>query len=152
MAEYILDNINISTLSVYDLLKHTSDSTFIGIRDFHEIYPAAIEINTGIFTKQSSLQDFPMVTISKVRSSLFCSCTCDGSKDQLCSHQAEIIHCIIEDKNYRLFFDETLRKKIFIPKAKGYGLENEGDLDQYFQLEYTDGKIEILPKIRKCFL
>ncbi|MGN7707196.1 DEAD/DEAH box helicase [Chryseobacterium sp. JV274] len=149
MAEYILDNINISTLSVYDLLKHTSDSTFIGIRDFREIYPAAIENNTGIFTKQSSLQDFPMVSISKVGSSLLCSCTCDNQKDQLCSHQAEIIHCIIEDKNYRLFFDDMLRKKAFLPKAKTYGLENEPDLDQYFQLEYKEGKIEILPKIKE---
>ncbi len=149
MAEYILDNINISTLSVYDLLKHTSDSTFIGIRDFREIYPVAIENNTGIFTKQSSLQDFPVITISKIGSSLLCSCTCDNAKDQLCSHEAEIIHCIIEDKNYRLFFDEALRKKIFLPKAKGYGLENEPDLDQYFELEYKDGQIEILPKIKE---
>lgn len=149
MAEYILDNINISTLSVYDLLKHTSDSAFIGIRDFHEIYPVAIENNTGIFTKQSSLQDFPVVSISKINSSLLCSCTCSNEKNQLCSHQAEIIHCIIEDKNYRLFFDETLRKKIFLPKARGYGLENEPDLDQYFELEYKDGQIEILPKIKE---
>lgn len=149
MAEYILENINISTLSVYDLLKHTSDSTFIGIRDFREIYPVALENNTGIFTKQSSLQDFPIVTISRIGSSLLCSCTCDNAKDQLCSHQAEIIHCIIEDKNYRLFFDETLRKKTLIPKAKGYGLENEPDLDLYFQLEYINGSIEILPKIKE---
>ncbi|PWN62960.1 DEAD/DEAH box helicase [Chryseobacterium viscerum] len=149
MAEYILENINISTLSVYDLLKHTSDSTFIGIRDFREIYPVALENNTGIFTKQSSLQDFPIVTISRIGSSLLCSCTCDNLKNQLCSHQAEIIHCIIEDKNYRLFFDETLRKKTLIPKARGYGLENEPDLDLYFQLEYMNGSIEILPKIKE---
>ncbi|UTX49244.1 DEAD/DEAH box helicase [Chryseobacterium sp. MA9] len=149
MAEYILDNINISTLSVYDLLKHTSDSAFIGIRDFREIYPAAIENNTGIFTKQSSLQDFPMVSISKVGSSLLCSCTCDNQKNQLCSHQAEIIHCIIEDKNYRLFFDDILRKKVLLSKAKIYGLENEPDLDQYFQIEYRDHKVEILPKIKE---
>lgn len=149
MAEYILNNINISTLSVYDLLKHTSDSAFIGIRDFHEIYPAAIENNTGIFTKQSSLQDFPMVSISKVGSSLLCSCTCNDQKDRLCSHQTEIIHCIIENKNYRLFFDDILRRRAFLPKAKAYGLENETDLDQYFQLEYRDGKIEILPKIKE---
>ncbi len=149
MAEYILDNINISTLSVYDLLKHTSDSAFIGIRDFREIYPVAIENNTGIFTKQSSLQDFPVVSISKINSSLLCSCTCDHEKKQLCTHQAEIIHCIIEDKNYRLFFDETIRKKIFLPKARGYGLENEPDLDQYFELEYKDGQIQILPKIKE---
>lgn len=149
MAEYILDNINFSTLSVYDLLKHTSDSAFIGIRDFREIYPVAIENNTGIFTKQSSLQDFPIVTISKIGCSLICSCTCDSTKDYLCSHQAEIIHSIIENKNYQLFFDEALRKKTFLPKAKEYGLENEPDLDQYFELEYTEGKIKILPRIKE---
>ncbi|MDR6457691.1 SNF2 family DNA or RNA helicase [Chryseobacterium vietnamense] len=149
MAEYILDNINISTLSVYDLLKHTSDSAFIGIRDFREIYPVAIENNTGIFTKQSSLQDFPVVTISKINSSLLCSCTCGNEKNMLCSHQTEIIHCIIENKNYRLFFDEVLRKKTFLPIAKGYGLENEPDLDQYFELEYNDGKIEVHPRIKE---
>ncbi|MGG1922811.1 DEAD/DEAH box helicase [Chryseobacterium sp. NRRL B-14798] len=149
MAEYILDNINISTLSVYDLLKHTSDSTFIGIRDFREIYPVAIENNTGIFTKESSLQDFPVVTISKINSTLLCSCTCSNEKNQLCSHQAEIIYCIIEDKNYRLFFDEALRKKTFLPRAKEYGLENEPDLDHYFELEYTEGKIKILSRIKE---
>lgn len=149
MAEYILDNVNISTLSVYDLLKHTSDSAFIGIRDFRDIYPVAIENNSGIFTRQSSLQDFPMVSISRVGSSLLCSCTCDNEKDQLCSHQAEIIHCILEDKNYRLFFDDIFRKKALLLKAKGYGLESEPDLDLYFELKYTDGKIEILPRIKE---
>jgi hypothetical protein len=43
MAEYILENINISTLSVYDLLKHTAESSFVGIRDFHEIYPVPLK-------------------------------------------------------------------------------------------------------------
>ena len=149
MAEYILENINISTLSVYDLLKHTSESSFIGITDFHKVYPVAIENNTGIFTKDSSLQDFPMVTISRINNSLICSCTCDHSKAQLCAHQAEIIHCILEEKKYRIFFDEILRKKTFLSKAKGYGLENEPDLDQYFQLKLTEGKLEILPKIKE---
>ncbi|NIF05994.1 ATP-dependent helicase [Chryseobacterium sp. Tr-659] len=148
MAEYILEDINISTLSVYDLLKHTAESSFVGIRDFSDIYPVAIENNTGIFTKQS-LQEFPVVSISKINSSLLCSCTCDHSKNQLCSHQAEIIHCIIEEKNFRIFFDDMLRRKTLLSKAKGYGLENEPDLDTYFQLEYIDGKIEIQPKIKE---
>ncbi|MEF9478562.1 hypothetical protein OWR28_13420 [Chryseobacterium sp. 1B4] len=90
-----------------------------------------------------------MVSITRIGSSLLCSCTCDNEKEQLCTHQAEIIHCIIEDKNYRLFFDDMLRKKIFLPKARGYGLENEADLDQYFELQYTDGRIEAVPKIKE---
>lgn len=151
MAEYILENINISTLSVYDLLKHTTESTFIGIREFQDIYPVAIEKNTGVFTKKTSLQSFPVVTISRIDNSLFCSCTCDQLKEQLCIHQAEIIHCIVEEKNYRIFFDDSLRKKTLMAKAKGYGLENEPDLDAYFQLEYTEGRVRVTPKIKELF-
>lgn len=149
MAEYILEDINISTLSVYDLLKHTAESSFIGITDFREVYPIAIENNTGTFTKKSSLQDFPMVSISLINNSLLCSCTCNNPKIQLCSHQAEIIHCILEEKTYRIFFDDILRKKMLVSKAKGYGLENEPDLDHYFQLELIEGKLEISPKIKE---
>ncbi|REC63805.1 ATP-dependent helicase [Chryseobacterium pennae] len=149
MAEYILENINLSTLSVYDLLKHTTESAFVGITGFHEIYPVTIENNTGIFTKNSSLKDFPVVSISRIGNSLLCSCTCDNSKAQLCSHQAEIIHCILEEKKYRIFFDDILRKNTLLSRAKGYGLENEPDLDQYFELQISDGKLEISPKIRE---
>ncbi|GEN67641.1 DEAD/DEAH box helicase [Chryseobacterium rhizosphaerae] len=151
MAEYILENINISTLSVYDLLKHTSESSFIESNNFHNIHPVSIEINTGIFTQKSSLQDFPVVTISKINNTLLCSCTCDSPEGRLCLHQAEMIHCILEERNYRIFFDDSLRKKTIIPKAKGYGLENEPDLDHYFQVEYHEGKIEILPRIKEMF-
>ncbi|AZA83426.1 DNA helicase [Chryseobacterium lactis] len=151
MAEYILENINISTLSVYDLLKHTSESPFIGMKDFHEIYPVTIENNTGIFTKKSSLSEFPIITISRIGNSLLCSCTCDHSKAELCSHQTEIIHSVIEEKNYRIFFDDSLRRKILFPKAKAYGLENEPDLDAYFHLEYSDGKLDIVPSIKEMF-
>jgi hypothetical protein len=80
---------------------------------------------------------------------LLCSCTCNNPQAKLCTHQAEIIHCILEEKNYRIFFDDMLRKKTLLSKAKAYGLENEPDLDQYFQLELAAGKLEILPRIKE---
>ncbi|MCT2563643.1 DEAD/DEAH box helicase [Chryseobacterium herbae] len=149
MAAYILENTSFTTLSVYDLLKHTSGSAFLEIRDFHGIYPAAIENNHGIFTKRSPLQDFPDVSVSQIGSSIVSTCSCAHPKDKLCEHQTEIIHCILEDKNFRTFFEPYLRKKLFIAKAKSYGLENESDLDIYFELEYADGKIEVKPKIKE---
>jgi len=149
MAAYILENTSISILSVYDLLKHTSGSGFLELKDFHDIYPAAIENNTGIFTKRSPLKDFPEVSVSQIGSSIVSTCTCHSPKDKLCEHQAEIIHCIIEEKKFRTFFDPFLRKKLFIAKAKSYGLENDPDLDHYFELVYVDGKIEVRPKIKE---
>ncbi|WP_238555243.1 hypothetical protein [Chryseobacterium sp. P1-3] len=103
MPEYILENISFNTLSVYDLLKHTAGSSFIENKDFDTVYPLAIENNLGIFTK-SSLHPFPTVTISKIGNSLLCSCTCDHTEKKLCLHQAEIIHCILEQKKLSYFF------------------------------------------------
>ncbi|MBL1222336.1 DEAD/DEAH box helicase family protein [Chryseobacterium sp. L7] len=149
MAAYILENTSIHLLSVYDLLKHTSGSAFLEVRDFREIFPVALENNIGIFTKKSPLKDFPEVSVIQIGSSVITSCSCDSSKDKLCEHQTEIIHCILEEKKFRTFFDPFLRKKLLIAKAKNYGLENEPDLDVYFELEYTEGKIEVRPKIKE---
>ncbi|CAM2993368.1 ATP-dependent helicase [Chryseobacterium flavum] len=149
MAEYILENISFSTLSVYDLLKHTSDSSFIQNRDFHSFYPISIEINSGVFTRESSLLNAPVVTISYIGSSLLCSCSCENPEGKLCIHQTEIIHCILEEKKFRMFFDAYLRRKTLLPKARIYGLENEADLDTYFQINYLEGKIDIQPKIKE---
>ncbi|WP_313091198.1 DEAD/DEAH box helicase [Chryseobacterium flavum] len=149
MAEYILENISFSTLSVYDLLKHTSDSSFIQNRDFHSFYPISIEINSGIFTRESSLLNAPVVTISYIGSSLLCSCSCENPEGKLCIHQTEIIHCILEEKKFKMFFDAYLRRKTLLPKARIYGLENEADLDTYFQINYLEGKIDIQPKIKE---
>ncbi|MGG5207474.1 DEAD/DEAH box helicase [Chryseobacterium sp. MIQD13] len=152
MAAYILENTSISTLSVYDLLKHASGSSFLEIRDFHDIYPTAIENNNGVFSKRSPLKDFPDVSVSQIGSSIVSTCTCNSPKDKLCEHQTEIIHGILEEKNFRTFFDPFLRKKLFIAKAKSYGLENESDLDTYFELKYIEGKIEVRPKIKEMLL
>ncbi|KMQ61502.1 DNA helicase [Chryseobacterium angstadtii] len=149
MAAYILENTSISTLSVYDLLKHTSGSAFLEIRNFHEIVPTAIEKDHGIFTKKSPLQQYPSVSVNQIGSSIVSTCTCSNPKDQLCEHQAEIIHSIVEEKKFRTFFDPFLRKKLFMEKAKSYGLENEPDLDVYFELSYTEDKAEAQPKIKE---
>ncbi|MFP3595586.1 DEAD/DEAH box helicase [Chryseobacterium sp. SIMBA_029] len=151
MAEYILDNISITTLSVYDLLKHTANGAFMENRDFHTIYPIAIENNAGVFTKKTDLLTFPEVSVNQIGHSLVCACSCDNTEHKLCSHQAEILHSIIEYKNFRIFFDPLLRKQFLTAHAKSYGLENEPDLDAYFELEYEDGKLRVKSKIKELF-
>ncbi|MFN1218983.1 SNF2-related protein [Chryseobacterium kwangjuense] len=149
MAAYILENTSIPLLSVYDLLKHTSGSAFLEIKDFREVFPLAIETYHGIFSKESPLKAYPEVSVSQIGTSLVTTCSCSNPKDKLCEHQAEIIHCILEEKKFRTFFDPFLCKKLFIAKAKNYGLENEPDLDIYFELEYLEDKVEVKPKIRE---
>ncbi|MFC3157258.1 Superfamily II DNA or RNA helicase, SNF2 family [Chryseobacterium arachidis] len=147
--EYILPDANITTLSVYDLLKHTQNAGFIENKDFKEIYPLTLECNAGVFTKSISTIDYPNVSVSQVGSSLMTACSCDNESQKLCEHQTEIIHAIIEQKNFRIFFDHHLRQRTLLVAAKGFGLENEPHLDAYFQLEYKDGKLDIQPKIKE---
>ncbi|MDR2235793.1 MAG: DEAD/DEAH box helicase [Chryseobacterium sp.] len=148
MATYILENTRISTLSVYDLLKHTGSSAFMDIRDFQAICPVAIENNAGVFTKKT-LQDFPSVSVSQIGGSVVAACSCNHTGNKLCEHQAEIIHSILEVSNFKIFFDPFIRRKLLLTKAKDYGLDREPDLDVYFQLDYLNGKIEVHPKIRE---
>ncbi|AZA55166.1 DEAD/DEAH box helicase [Chryseobacterium sp. G0201] len=147
--EYILSDTNISTLSIYDLLKHAQTANFIENKDFRDIYPIALDCNAGVFTKTTSVIDFPNVSVSQVGTSLITACSCDNETNKLCEHQAEIIHAILEQKNFRIFFDHNVRQRSLMSVAKGFGLENETNLDAYFNIEYTDGKLDIQPKIKE---
>ncbi len=148
LNEYILSDANISRLSVFDLLKHTADAGFIEQEDFRNIYPLAIEVNAGIFTKRASAAGFPEVTLSQLDDALYMSCTCNEQSVSMCRHQAEVIHCVLEQRNYRIFFDQALRYSVFLLYAKEYGLEKEGDLDAYFSLLYHNGQVDIEPKLK----
>ncbi|WP_407484869.1 DEAD/DEAH box helicase [Elizabethkingia miricola] len=147
--EYILPDFNIRTLHIYDLLKHTTNADFIAVKEFQDISPIALELNAGVFTKSSPLEDFPRVAVSQVGSNLVTSCSCNSAEDKLCIHQAEIIHCLLEEKDYRIFFDAYLRHKTLLPYAKSYGLEEEGNLDIYFRLDYLNGRLQVSPKIKE---
>jgi len=148
-GEYTLFNTHISTLSVYELLKHTQNGSFMENRDFQNVYPIALELNVGVFTKNNVAIDFPRVSVSQIEGAVISSCSCDQDNQKLCQHQAEIIHSIIEQQQFRVFFDNNLRRKILVQSAKGYGLENESDLDAYFQLSYADGKLSVETKMKE---
>ncbi|WP_211316410.1 SNF2-related protein [Niabella yanshanensis] len=145
--EYILPGAAIGTLSVFDLLKHTSSAGFIEQTDFRDIYPIAIEVNTGVFTKRDLTAGFPEVTLSQLNDSIYISCSCSNPSGKMCGHQAEVIHCILEQKIYRVFFDGPLRHSVLMSTAKAYGLDKELNLDSYFRLHYNGSQIDIEPKI-----
>jgi len=147
--EYTLSDTSISTLSVYDLLKHTSDKTFVHNQDFQSIYPLTLAINTGAFTKTNTSIKYPIVYVIQSGTSLMTSCSCGQGIHHLCEHQTEVIACILEKKNYRIFFDKEMRHRLLLPSAKEYGLEGETHLESYFQVTYQDGKIHIQPSVKE---
>ncbi|MCF3108042.1 SNF2 family helicase [Niabella sp. CC-SYL272] len=146
---YMLPNATISTLSIYEVLKHTAATGIMETADARDIYPLTLELNAGVFTKRTSTIGFPRVAVTQTNTSLVTSCSCDNPTGRLCAHQVLVIHSILEQKNYRVFFDMALRHQMLLSAAKPYGLETEPDLDVYFRLEFRDGKLHIESRIKE---
>ncbi|PRD56124.1 DEAD/DEAH box helicase [Sphingobacterium gobiense] len=146
--EYTLANTNIESLSVFELLKHTASGDFMEKQDFQDIFAISLELNAGVFTK-INVVGFPHVAVSQVGNTVISSCSCGLGFAALCAHQAEIIYGILERKDYRIFFDKTLRNSTLLTRAKRYGVENEPHLDDYFRLNHQEGKLRIETQIKE---
>lgn len=147
--QYIFENINFSGFSIFDIQKDCSERIDIERENLKDIQPYFLEINSGVFYKPLSNIDFPSVAVNFIGSSLILECPCDAPKTKMCSHQAQVLYTIIERQNLRVFFDEKLRRKKLEDFAKDYGLENEPNLDEYFQLENVHNSLRIETKIKE---
>ncbi|WP_312079175.1 DEAD/DEAH box helicase [Chryseobacterium sp.] len=147
--QYIFEDISLSNFSVFDLQKYCSEKIDIEKENLKDIQPYFIEINSGVFFKPSSNIDFPSVAVNFIGNSLILDCPCQNPKTKLCSHQAQVLYTIIERQDLRIFFDEKWRRNKLKDIAKEYGLENEANLDDYFQIEHIHQSLKIEPKIKE---
>lgn len=147
--QYIFENISLSNFSVFDLQKFCSEKIDIEKKNLKDIQPYFIEINSGIFFKPSSNIDFQSVAVNFIGNSLILDCPCENFKTKLCTHQAEVFFTILERQDLLIFFDEKWRRNKLRDVAKEYGLENEANLDDYFQIEHIHQSLKIEPKIKE---
>ncbi|WP_156307479.1 DEAD/DEAH box helicase [Sphingobacterium endophyticum] len=147
-GDYVIQHSNISKLSLFELLKHVDHAGFMENRNFKNVYPITLNLNLGVFSKSDPGKPYPSVVVRQVGDSIVASCTCNHAAKKMCEHQGEIIYSIIEEKNFRIFFDDQLRHSILEQHAKPYGLENEKKLDDYFEIKYHERSLVIEPKIK----
>lgn len=146
--DYVLENITVPDLSLSVILKHCADIDTAERRGVSEIQPVSIELNLGVFTNNFAA-DYPVITVIQQQHALRLSCTCKASKRKLCTHQVQVLYCIMEKSNFRIFFDEVQRKEKIRQVAKEYGLENESNPDDFFELEYVNKNLEIRPRMKE---
>ncbi len=77
------------------------------------------------------------------------TCRCAKVKTKMCEHQAQALYLIKEFRNFRIYFDSYYRKKELEVIAKEYGLENEPNLDDYFEVPFTIREQSIEIKLKK---
>ncbi|WP_225874670.1 DEAD/DEAH box helicase [Pedobacter hiemivivus] len=149
--DYTLANFNISALTISEILKHSKVGADTGVKGFYELSPMEIAVNFAVFNDTSVSMTSQVVTITQTRDRVMLSCTCMSGSNGLCEYQAKVLYNIMNRQPLRLFFDETLRSKKLKEFAIDYGLENEGHLDDHFQIDYIKGALEISPKVKALF-
>ncbi|WP_164108718.1 MULTISPECIES: DEAD/DEAH box helicase [Sphingobacterium] len=145
----VLQHIILSSCSVYDLMRYlAAGSTGLDLDRYATIYPLHIDLNEGLFTRESVDTTPPTVGVLQEEYTLTLTCTCTSISDKLCIHQLEVIDAVLRQEDYRIFFDSRLRDSCFRYLARDYGLDKEKEMDAFFYLQYEAGKTNVYPKER----
>lgn len=148
---YILPNFHISSLNHSFILQHSAAFASTSKRAFFEVHPESIEINAGVFIHPNHPLPFPTVVVTTHDHTLAVSCACVLPKKRLCEHQVQVLLNIIERPTLKAFFDEKLRDEKIREVAGQYGLENEPNLDEVFEIHYAPKTLDIRPKTKELF-
>jgi superfamily II DNA or RNA helicase len=147
--DYIIEHTTISELTLPEILKHSSDLIDTTSKTFYDIKPETLELNFGLFSHPTSVLVFPVVTVSQTNNAIVVSCTCKTVKKRLCNHQAQVLLNIMKRPALRAFFDTSLRQQTIQQVSREYGMENEPDLDTFFEITYVNNTLEVVPKIKE---
>ena len=145
---YVIDRMNLSILSEIIIAQHYTSTGFESL-GAEPLVADELSLNHGVF--MSRVPAFPVVVVMQERDVLMIACNCEEPAGKLCSHGAEVLLQVIKREEWRLFFDEKLRREKLRRFAVSYGLENEPDLDSFFQLNYQDQKLGITPRSASLF-
>ncbi len=149
--EYVLEQFDIAALTNTFIFRHSSGAVPADTKDLAGIYPQQISIDHAFFIKSPGNPTFPTVGARIQAGALVLHCECSTAKKKLCVHQAQVLFLIMDRLEVRLFFDKKLRQDTIRKFAKDYGLEQERDLDDFFELEYREKNISIKPLAKELF-
>lgn len=142
----IIKGATITDLSESVIAAHAAVSIYFDKQSYRQILAKHLKINHGAFTNQSGTVAFPEVIVTGHEGRLALSCGCHATGNKLCEHQAQVLSAITQRDELRLFFDDELRHKKLKKAAADYGLEEEPDLDKFFEVRSLSKNFEIVPR------
>jgi len=127
--------------------------TFIDIhaaRNFNTYYSYyTIEHIEEFFVKfniTTSYHDTELVSVFLQDSLLTLTCNCKAVKSKMCSHQTYAMRVFKTNDEVRTYFDADYKRKKLVAFATPYGMQDEKNLDDFFEVQFDKGKIRIKPK------
>ena len=151
-AEIIFENSLFSGLTPVFIVANSSSMPDTTDPRFFSILPATINLNVATFINPGSSIAFPPVLVHFYKNKLILSCTCNTQQNKLCNHQAQVLYNILERPDLRIFFDDRLRHQSITKIALNYGLENEPNPDEHFELTWNNRLVSISPRIKSLQL
>lgn len=142
--EYVVSDVDFSRYDTAFIYKYsTGVSQFkspYSLTPYHEVvYLNHLELGLDFQTRNSPV----IVDLKEETNELILYCRCGTPKEKMCEHQAQTLYLLVQHDKYRVFFDKTMRYKLFQKEAVKYGIQNESDLDVYFELIPTYHNFEV---------
>ncbi|MDQ3292019.1 MAG: ATP-dependent helicase, partial [Bacteroidota bacterium] len=148
-TDYILEATRITDITYKDIVKHSTPEVLATVGSSYAVYPTFLALNEGVFTFSERMGSSPQVKVVQLPDTVWISCPCAALKTSLCSHQAQVLQALTIRPELRVFFDEQLRREKIIPTAHDYGLAEAENLDEYFDLEYANKTITVIPRMKE---
>jgi len=145
--EIIFKDFQISQLTHSFIFSKSATMPDSNARNFFTLQPGIIHINVASFTNPGSSISFPSVSVLFEKDALTLDCECNAATNKLCDHQAQALYNIMERDDLRIFFDASFRYQKVRSIAENYGLEQEPNLDAFFNLKWANGAVNIKPKV-----
>ncbi len=147
---YTFHAFDISRLDERFIETHAADKLTTDLKGYLDVFPQQIEVNSALFTGLPGIQPQD-VSVYQDNGNLFVCCGCGASNDKLCSHQSQALYNIYKRPELRIFFDSILRINKLRDFALPYGLQQEKDVERFFNIEYRDRKFIITPVEKSVF-
>nr|WP_295925266.1 DEAD/DEAH box helicase [uncultured Dyadobacter sp.] len=146
---FIFLDFSISELSVTHILNNSSELPSTERRGFFDIQPEEIDLDYGSFRVPGTPSESFKVVVRQTDRAVNLYCECTRPKRKLCEHQSQVLYNLMNRKDLRAFFDRKVRFDKIREVAADYGMQDEPDPDQYFQLEFTGRELHIRPKMKE---
>ncbi len=143
---FIFDDFSFENFSEQQILKYLKPQ--LNPDNSLKVQLLAIHINQASFEVEATREINPIVTIVKRDKQLLLSCDCSFSHSDkfLCDYQATALSTVNKIPEYVIFFNETMRNQAFKQESIAYGLENEGNLSDYFELIFEKESYSVKSK------
>lgn len=145
--EVLLEGLQLAQLSEAMLLQLAVPGLYLHPSDYQQVQANSLKVGEGIFGSKLVGSYFPEVYIRQTAEGLLISSYDDAKNGKLTEQELLVLIAILKKITFRVFFDERLRDKLLREKAIDYGLEQEEELDQFFQLDYAAGELSIVSTV-----